>query len=65
VKSGAAHDDIESIVQLGMISLNWELSDLERVKLLVNDATQQDFKDQLQRLARRSTPRALDHGIER
>jgi hypothetical protein len=65
VKSGATHDDIESIVQLGMISLNWELSDLERVKLLVNDATQQDFKDQLQRLARRSTPRALDHGIER
>jgi hypothetical protein len=65
VKSGATHDDIESIVQLGMISLNWELSDLERVKLLVNDATQQDFKDQLQRLARRSALRTLDHAPER
>lgn len=65
VKSGATRDDIESIVQLGMISLNWELSDLERVKLLVDDATQQDFKDELQRLARRSAPRALDHAAER
>ena len=53
VKSGATHDDIESIVQLGMISLNWELSDIERVKLLVHSATQRDLKDQLQRLARR------------
>ena len=65
VKSGATHDDIESIVQLGMISLNWELSDHERVKLLVDDATQQAFKDQLQRLARRSAPRAPDHATER
>jgi hypothetical protein len=56
VKSGATHDDIESIVQLGMISLNWELSDIERVKLLVTAAAQQDFKDQLQRLAKRSPP---------
>lgn len=64
VKAGATHDDIESIVQLGMISLNWELSDLERVKLLVNDATQQDFKDQLQRLRRRSAPHAPDHATE-
>ena len=62
VKSGATHDDIESIVQLGMISLNWELSDIERVKLLVTAATQQDFKDQLQRLARRdSASRAEAH----
>jgi hypothetical protein len=53
VKSGATHDDIESIVQLGMISLNWELSDIERVKLLVDSATQRDLKDQLQRLVRR------------
>jgi hypothetical protein len=51
VKSGATHDDVESILQLGMISLNWELSDLERVKLLVDDATQQHFDEQLQRLA--------------
>jgi hypothetical protein len=55
VKSGATHDDIESIVQLGMISLNWELSDIERVKLLVTAAEQQEFKDQLQRLARRDS----------
>jgi hypothetical protein len=60
VKSGATHDDIESIVQLGMISLNWELSDLQRVKLLVDAATQQDFKDQLQHLARRDAPRRLE-----
>jgi len=65
VKSGSTHDDIESIVQLGMISLNWELSDHERVKLLVNDATQQDFKDQMQHLARRSAPPAPDHAGER
>ncbi|HEY2977848.1 MAG TPA: hypothetical protein VGJ35_07750, partial [Burkholderiaceae bacterium] len=58
VKSGATHDDIESIVQLGMISLNWELSDIERVKLLVTSATQRDLKDQLQRLARRDAARA-------
>jgi TPR repeat protein len=57
VKSGATHDDIDSIVQLGMISLNWELSDLERVKLLVNTATQRDLEDQLQRLARREAAR--------
>lgn len=57
VKSGATHDDIESIVQLGMISLNWELSDIERVKLLVSTATQRDLKEQLQRLTRRDAPR--------
>jgi len=57
VKSGATHDDIESIVQLGMISLNWELSDIDRVKLLVSTATQRDFTDQLQRLAKRAAPR--------
>jgi hypothetical protein len=57
VKSGATHDDIESIVQLGMISLNWDLSDIDRVKLLVTTATQQDFKDQLQRLAKRAAQR--------
>ena len=62
VKSGATHDDVESILQLGMITLNWDLSDLERVKLLVDDATQQDFKDQLQRLAQRDAP---DHTAER
>ena len=57
VKSGATHDDIDSIVQLGMISLNWELSDIDRVKLLVSAATQRDFTDQLQRLAKRTAPR--------
>ena len=58
VKSGATHDDIETIVQLGMLSLNWELSDIDRVKLLVTTATQQHFKDQLQRLAKRDAARA-------
>jgi len=55
VKSGARRDDIAAIVQFGMLSLNWELSDTERVKMLVHTATQRDLDAQLQRLATRDS----------
>lgn len=45
VKSAAKRDDIEVIVQFGMLSLNWELSDTERVKVLVRTATQRALED--------------------
>ena len=53
VNSAARREDIEAIIQFGMLSLNWELSDTERVNVLVHAATQRDLEDQLQRLARR------------
>jgi hypothetical protein len=54
VKSAATRDDVAAIVQFGMLSLNYELSDTERVKMLVDTATQRDLEDQLQRLATRT-----------
>ena len=57
VKSAAKRDDIEAIVQFGMLAMNWELSDTERVKVLVRTATQRDLEDQLQRLASRDALR--------
>jgi hypothetical protein len=60
VKSAAKRDDIEAIAQFGMLSLNWELGDTERVKILVHAATQRDLEIQLQRLARSDAPRSED-----
>jgi TPR repeat protein len=60
VKSAAKRDDIEAIAQFGMLSLNWELGDTERVKVLVHAATQRDLEVQMQRLARRAAPRTED-----
>ncbi len=57
VKSAAKRDDIEAIAQFGMLSLNWELGDTERVKILVHAATQRELEIQLQRLARSDAPR--------
>jgi hypothetical protein len=50
VKSAAKRDDVAAIAQFGMLSMNWELSDTERVKVLVEAATQRDLEDQLLRL---------------
>jgi hypothetical protein len=55
VKSATRRDDIAAIVQFGMLSLNYALSDTERVKMLVNTATQRDLEDQLQRLGTRDS----------
>jgi len=57
VKSAAKRDDIEAIAQFGMLSLNWELGDTERVKVLVHAATQRDLEIQMRRLARGDAPR--------
>jgi len=56
IYSAAKTDDIDAIVQFGMLSLNWELSDIDRVNVLVHSATQRDLEDQLLRLARREGP---------
>jgi hypothetical protein len=38
VKSAATRDDVEAILQLALLSLNWELDEIARLKLLVQEA---------------------------
>lgn len=38
VKAAAARGDVEAIIQLGLLSLNWELDPIDRLRLLVQQA---------------------------
>jgi hypothetical protein len=42
--------DTEAIGQFGLLCLNWELDDVARVRLLVDDALERRREDQIQRL---------------
>jgi hypothetical protein len=45
VKAAARRDDVEAILQLGLLSLYWELDDVGRLKTLVQHAAGPDFRD--------------------
>ena len=47
VLEASRHSDTEAIGQFGMLCLNWELDDVARVRLLVDEALQRRREDQL------------------
>ena len=62
VKAAARRDDVEAIVQLGLLSLNWELDETERLQALMDYAAGRDLRDSnggLIAMSRRA-PRAHD-----
>ena len=50
VNAATKRSDTEAIGQFGMLCLNWELDDVSRVQLLVNDALQRQREDEIKRV---------------
>jgi len=50
VKDAARRDDVEAILQLGLLSLYWELDDIDRLRTLVQYASGPNLMDSAGRL---------------
>jgi hypothetical protein len=56
VNAATKRADTEAISQFGMLCLNWEMDDVARVRLLVDDALERQREDQMKRVLDRAPP---------
>jgi len=55
IKAAAKRDDIDAIRQYGVLSLNWEFDDIDRVIALMREAAQRNLQLQTERLLAHSS----------